>query len=720
MSSEVKIQRPLTKLLIANRGEIARRIGRTAHAMGISTVAVYADSDRDAPFVREADEAASLAGRSAAETYLDVGKILAVARAVGADAVHPGYGFLSENAAFAQAVRDAGLIWVGPSPEAIAAMGDKVEAKKRLEGAGVPLLPSFELDQLGAGGQLEEAALAIGFPLLVKAAAGGGGKGMRVVRSAEALVESVAAAQREAQAAFGSPRVFLERFVERARHVEIQLLGDEHGNLVHCFERECSIQRRHQKIVEESPSPVLDEALRQRMGEVAVAAGKAIGYSSTGTVEFLLEEPGAEADLGAPSQFWFLEVNTRLQVEHPVTEEITGLDLVREQLRIAAGEPLGFSQDDLQRNGHAIEVRLYAEDPASSFLPTTGTLVTFDVPAGRSGLTKVRVDTGFETGSVVGIEFDPMLAKVIAHAPTRREAALALARTLERSVIQGLVTNRDYLVATLRSAEFLAGDTTIDFVERVGLPGRRELSPVDQSDAALLAAFSALLARRTAARVQRSIPPAWRNTVMPPEEVRYAVSAGDEVVVQYRARRDGSFSAWVDLLPRSAAAGTVAGDPASAADPTTLWELTPAAQPLHVEILETSASGTLALAVDGRRVHGAVHGATPEHPHGLVGGAIWVATAGTDVELTPLARFPDAAAAQRVGGLTAPMPGKVLAVHVALGDVVEEGQLLLVLEAMKMEHRVTAPHAGTVTGISVAAGDQVSGGAELALIAEVA
>ena len=375
-------------------------------------------------------------------------KLLAAARRAGADAVHPGYGFLSENAGFARAVMEAGLIWVGPSPEAIAAMGDKLSAKRLMRDAKVPTLPARELEP---GKDAREAAREIGFPVLVKASAGGGGRGMRVVASEAELDTAIESARREAGASFGDDRLFLERWLAGARHVEIQLL-DQHGNLVHCFERECSIQRRHQKIIEEAPSPAVGRELRARMGEAAVAAGRSLGYSSAGTVEFLLDG----------DDFWFLEVNTRLQVEHPVSEEITGLDLVREQLRIAQGEPLGFSQDDLAIDGHAIEARLYAEDPDNDFLPASGRVLCWQ----PSTTAEARFDSGIETGSLVGIEFDPLLAKVIVHAPTRSEAALRLARVLETTRVQGLVTNRDFLVATLRTPEFLAGDTTTDFAPR--------------------------------------------------------------------------------------------------------------------------------------------------------------------------------------------------------------------------------------------------------------
>ena len=393
----------LGRVLVANRGEIARRIFRTCRQMGIGTAAVYADPDREAPYVREADVAVALGGHSPAETYLAGERLIAAARRTGADAIHPGYGFLAENAAFARAVIEAGLTWIGPSPESIAAMGNKLRAKQIMAAAGVPTLPSQELDGL-APDRLERAATAVGWPVLVKAAGGGGGRGMRVVRDAAGLTEAVASARREAGAAFGNDQVFLERYLEAPRHVEVQILGDHHGHLVHCFERECSIQRRHQKIVEEAPSPALDPGLRARLTAAALAAGCAIGYTSAGTVEFLLDADG---------RFYFLEVNTRLQVEHPVTEAVTGLDLVREQLLVAQGERLSVRQEDVSLRGHAIEVRLYAEDPANGFLPTGGRLLDWRLPAEL----EVRVDSGVESATEIALAFDPMMAKLIAHAP---------------------------------------------------------------------------------------------------------------------------------------------------------------------------------------------------------------------------------------------------------------------------------------------------------------
>ncbi len=639
--------RPFTTLLVANRGEIARRIFRTARAMGLRCVAVYADADAGAPFITEADEAVRIPGG-----YLDVAAVVEAATATGAEAVHPGYGFLAENAAFAAAVIQAGLVWVGPPPEVIEAMGDKLAAKKAAVAAGVPTLRSS--DDPGSAGD-------VGYPLLVKAAAGGGGKGMRVVRSPGELAEAVAAARREAAGAFGDDRVFLERYVARARHVEIQVLGDEHDALVHLGERECSIQRRHQKIIEESPSPGLSAELRAAMGDAALRLARAVGYRSAGTVEFLVDDETRE--------FFFLEVNTRLQVEHPVTEEVTGIDLVREQLRVAQGEPLGYGEEAVSFTGHAIEARLYAEDPAAGFLPATGVLAAF-VPAAEPA---VRWDSGVEAGSVVGVAFDPMLAKVVAHAPSRAEAAGRLALALERLHVGGVTTNRDFLAGVLRNPSFLAGDTTTDFLERMAPapvgPGDREVA-----GAAAAAALWLQGANRAAAQVLGTVPSGWRNARLPMQQV--VLRHGDETIeVRYQARRDGSFALGDGSTARVHA-----------------WS------PTQVEV-----------EVDGHRRAGRVTRA---------GDQVHVqATHGTvTFDVVPRFVLPGGEAA--AGGLEAPMPGVVLDVRCSAGDHVTERQVLVVIEAMKMEHHVRAPADGVVADVRVAPGEHVENGAVLLVLEE--
>ncbi len=489
--------RPIRTLLIANRGEIARRVMRTARPMGIDTVAVYADPDRDAPFVHEADRSVPLHGTTSAETYLHVDKLLEAAARTGADAVHPGYGFLAENASFARAVIDAGLTWVGPSPEAIAAMGDKLTALEAMGSAGVPTLPREDASGL-EGEDLVAAGRRVGYPLIVKASAGGGGKGMRIVHEQPALLDAVAGARRESAGAFGDDTVFFERFVDHGRHIEVQILGDGQGTVRHLFERECSIQRRHQKIVEEAPSPFVTEELRAQICAAAVAAGEAVDYAGAGTVEFIVGDDGS---------FFFLEMNTRLQVEHPVTELVTGVDLVRQQLLIAQGLPMEVTDPTLM--GAAIEVRLYAEDPANEFLPQTGRLARWEAPD------DVRVDSGVEVGSEVSPHFDPMLAKMIAWAPARPEAARRLAAALRRLGVHGVTTNRDFLVAILEHPAYLAGDTTVDFIARHD-PQRRRTPDADRRRRAAIhaaltqrATFVAGLAPEDG--IPASLPPGWRS-----------------------------------------------------------------------------------------------------------------------------------------------------------------------------------------------------------------
>ena len=636
----------MTTLLVANRGEIARRVFRTARAMGMRCVAVYTDADAGAPHVTDADEAVRLPDIDGEIGYLNGSAIIAAARTLGADAVHPGYGFLSENAGFARDVEAAGLVWVGPPPDVIAAMGDKLAAKRAAIDAEVPTLPTGD---------------DIGFPLLVKAAAGGGGKGMRVVTSSAELPDALTSAKREAASAFGDDTVFLERYVERSRHIEMQILGDANGTLVHLGERECSIQRRHQKIVEESPSPIVDATMRAAMGDAALRLGQAIGYQSAGTVEFLVDEE--------TRAFYFLEVNTRLQVEHTVTEEVTEIDLVREQLRIAAGEQLGWSQSDLAFSGHAIEVRLYAEDPVAGFLPAAGTVVAFE-PALEP---VVRWECGVETGSVVGVDFDPMLAKVIAKAPTRAEAAGRLARALERLHLGGLTTNRDFLVATLRHPAFAAGDTTTDFIERFGPARAIDIGDLELRRVATAAVLWLQGVNRAEVPVLGDMPSGWRNARLPAQRVTMA--HGERVVeVEYRRRRDGSFAV---------------GD-ANAR----VHDWRPGG--IDVEIDEHRSAHRISRADD----------------------RLFVQISRGTVELEVLPRFVVPGAGRSTGGFVAPMPGVVIDVRCEVGEQVSAGQTLVVLEAMKMEHRMNAPSQGRVTEISVGVGQHVENGAVLLILEE--
>ena len=646
----------IRKLLVANRGEIARRVFRTCRDLGIGTVAVYSDADADSPHRREADRAVRLPGSAPGDTYLRADLIVDAARAAGADAVHPGYGFLSENAEFAQAVLDAGLVWIGPPPAAIAAMGSKVEAKRLMADAGVPVLP--ELDPA--------TVTAEDLPVLIKASAGGGGRGMRIVRTLAELPGALERARNEAASAFGDPTVFCEPYVEAGRHLEVQILADTAGTVWSLGERECSLQRRHQKVVEETPSPMVDDALRAELSAAAVAAAKAIDYVGAGTVEFVASSDGS---------FWFLETNTRLQVEHPVTECVTGLDLVAWQLRIAAGERLPAAPPEPR--GAAIEARLYAEDPAGGWRPTGGTVrrfavpgvaAEFDVPA-RPG---IRLDSGVLDGTPVGTAYDPMLAKVIAWAPTRAEAAARLAAALAGARVHGPVTNRDLLVRTLRHPDFLAGRTDTAFFDRVGLDAlAAPLAGETQLGLALLAAaLAGAAARRRDTAVLGTLPSGWRNVPSQPQRVAFAL--GDETLdVEYRLTRDGLLTHLPGLRLVSAT-------------------------PDEVVVELAGVEHRLAVAVDGDLVD--------------VDGDGWA------VALRELPRFPDAAAVMAQGSLVAPMPGTVVAVHVAAGDRVAAGQPLLVLEAMKMQHPVVAPADGVVGSVDATVGAQVEAGAVLAVI----
>jgi propionyl-CoA carboxylase alpha chain len=651
----------ITKLLVANRGEIAARIMRTAHALGIATVAVYSDPDADAPYVTLADEAVRLPGAAPADTYLRGDLIVAAAAAAGAGAVHPGYGFLAENAAFARACADAGLIFIGPAAETIAAMGDKVKAKAIMAAAGVPVLPSATITDTT---DLAAAAAEVGFPLLVKAAFGGGGRGMRLVTGPGGLSEAVRAARSEAASAFGDGTVFLERFVTDPRHVEVQILGDTAGTVIHLFERECSIQRRYQKIVEECPSPAVDEDLRDDLAAAAEAAGQAVGYAGAGTVEFVLDRDGS---------FYFLEMNTRLQVEHPVTEEVTGLDLVELQLRIAEGEPLPPQARDARIGGHAIEVRLYAEDVAAGFVPATGPLHRFSIPAAPG----IRVDTGFRDGSVVSPHYDAMLAKVIAHGRTRADAARRLARALGQAEIHGVTTNRDLLTAILTEPEFLAGGTDTGYLARHE-PAALAAAAAPGSAAARVHALAAALARqagnRAGAPVLGTLPSGWRNVFSVPQRVSYT-AAGEAREVTYRLRGDR-------------VTAEVNGEP--------------------VEALVLAASpGQVDLEVDGTRRVYRVHRA---------GDGTYVDASDGASSLRETPRFGDPTRLAPAGSLLAPMPGLVLRVLAEPGTAVTAGQPILVLEAMKMEQTVSAPADGVLAELHAKAGDQVSTGQVLAVL----
>ncbi|MCP4084552.1 MAG: ATP-grasp domain-containing protein [Actinomycetia bacterium] len=658
----------INRLLIANRGEIARRIMRTCRRLGVETVAVFSDADADADFVADADLSVPLGGNTPAESYLRVDAIIEAAQRAGADAIHPGYGFLSENAVFAQAVADAGLTFVGPSPEAITAMGSKLEAKARMEAAGVPLLPSATLTGLTSDG-LAAAGEQVGYPLLVKASAGGGGRGMRIVTTAPDLADATEGATREAESAFGDGTVYAERYVSPSRHVEVQIFGDDSGRVVHFHERECSIQRRHQKIIEEAPSPSIDDATRSALHDAAVKAGEAIGYTNAGTVEFLLAPPRPDGSL----EFFFLEVNTRLQVEHPVTEAILGTDLVELQLSVAAGGPVPDQSSIGPVSGHAMEARIYAEDPTAGFQPSTGPVHRFSVAG------DVRVDTAIENTGAVSQYYDPMIAKVITHAPNRTGASLALARSLASSAVDGITTNRDLLVRILRHPEFLGDQGDSSFLERHDPAhlGRPLVEDEALGRYAVAAALSQQERNRAGDPHTASVTSGFRNVFTAPQRTVLALGE-EEMDISYRLQRG------------QLAAATVAG--ASLSNP----------------YLHAMSKDQIDLAVGGiRQRYDITH-----HDE-----AISVTSSDGNVVFTTVPRFSEPGDQVEPGSTLSTMPGTIVEVKVAEGDTVAAGDVLLIMEAMKMELSITTSTPGIVSSVPISAGDTVDAGAILAVVA---
>ena len=648
-----------SSVLVANRGEIALRVIRTCRRLGIRTVAVCSDADWGAPHVRAADTVVRIGAGPAAESYLRGEAILAAARSSGAEAVHPGYGFLAENASFADAVIAAGLAWIGPPPAAMRALGDKARAKALAEANHVPVLAGYHGDVV-ADDELAARAAAIGFPLLVKASAGGGGRGMRVVRETSELGEALAAARREAAAAFGDDRLLLERYVERPRHVEIQILGDEHGTLVHLGERECSIQRRHQKLIEESPSPAVTPGLRAAMGDAALRLGRAAGYRNAGTVEFLLDETRA---------FFFLEVNARLQVEHPVTEAVTGLDLVEQQLRVAAGQPLGFGQADVRLDGHAMELRVVAEDAVAGFLPATGVVTAFEMPEG------VRVDAGIVAGSAISPFYDSLVAKVIVHTEDRSASLERLRGALDGTRIEGVATNLDLLAAVLDEPAFAAGDLHTGFLAEHRIVERLAEVPDEVVVAAAAARSLAPGAAETGDPWRTAIP--WR-VGRSDERTRWI--AGGRTREAVSTLDDERTGAAVAVEGRAFDARLLGGDPAGG------W------------IVGIGGGNALVRsAIGGRRVE-TVTWQGRRHP-------VVLAPAPSGAMAAAEADEPDA--------LAAPMHGRIVRVLVAVGDHVRANAPLVILEAMKMEHVMATTAPGRVTRLHVAVGDQVARGAPL-------
>lgn len=663
----------ISKILIANRGEIACRVIRTARRLGIKTVAVYSDADAAALHVQMADEAKYIGGARAQDSYLNVDALTAAIRESGADGVHPGYGFLSENAAFAEACAEVGAVFIGPPPAAIRAMGSKSEAKRLMEAAGVPLLPGYHGDDQ-SDEILSEAATRIGFPVMVKAAAGGGGRGMRMIDSAEALAEGLAGARREAKAGFGDDTLLIEKYLGKPRHIEMQIFADSHGNAVHVFERDCSIQRRHQKVVEEAPAPGMTPEMRAAMADAAIKAAQAIDYVGAGTVEFLVE---AER-MGAPDCFYFMEMNTRLQVEHPVSEMIAGVDLVEWQIKVADGGTLPLQQDQIAVDGHAIEVRLYAEDPAKDFRPSPGPLSHFRTPVGDA---HIRVDTGVRQGDEVTMHYDPMIAKIIGWDHDRLSAIARLRLALSDTHVVGTTTNLDFLSAISASAEFAAADLDTGFIERNAKVLFPERGAIDDETLAL-ASLAELLrqgeALVSAARRTGDPYSPWQNgdgwRLNDQGHVELCFRDGDEDVMVQAYRCDGGYSLGIDDRSIS-----VSG--------------------------QFEPDGRLTVDVAGHKVTGSVvcHG---DERHIL-------GPRGTR-QIQYLDRLSARAASGALGGrLTSPLPGRVVSVVVAAGDSVSAGQTLMVIEAMKMEHAIVASAAGTVESVHFAEGDQVDEGAEL-------
>jgi acetyl-CoA carboxylase biotin carboxylase subunit len=650
-------------ILIANRGEIALRVMRTCRAMGIATVAVYSDADAQAPHVRFADEAVHLGPAPSKDSYLNVERIIDAARRTGTDAIHPGYGFLSENAAFAEACEAAGITFIGPPAGIIRKMGLKSTALRLMAEAGVPVVPGYH----GEDQSLEtfsENSEAIGLPVLIKASAGGGGKGMRVVRHAGELREAIEAAHREAEKAFGDGTLLLERYIERARHVEVQILGDHHGNVIHLFERECSIQRRHQKIIEESPSPAVSHELRNRICEAAVAAALAIGYTNAGTVEFILAPSG---------EFYFIEVNTRLQVEHPVTEMITGLDLVKFQIEIAEGKSLSIGQEDIKQTGHAIEARLYAEDPNNRFLPATGTLHEWEAPQSIDGL---RIDAGVATGTEVGIHYDPMLAKMIAHAPNRETARRKLAYGLKNVFALGVQTNREFLIAALEHPDFASGSYHTGFVDEHLDELITQENDAEDVIAASVVALYLKKRQQAEALILPGVPPSYRNNPFRDPSMKLQAGAG-VLDVSWRPVEEETFAV-------------------SCRD----WQA-------NVQLVSFE-RGSIRVSIDGIQRMFRIAEA---------GDQFFVQSHSSSRVVMRPVRYPRTHAASEHESAFAPMPGLVLRILVEVGQEISAGDPLVILEAMKMEQTLRASTEGVVEAVLVKQGDVVAPGDTLVEIA---
>ena len=640
----------INTILIANRGEIASRVIRTCKKMGIRSVAIYSDSDKGMPYTREADQAVHIGSNELVTSYLDQDKIIATAQKIGADAIHPGFGFLSENAGFAKKIHDAGLIFIGPRPEAIEAMGLKSKAKDIMRKHHVPVIPGYQGDDQSMD-RLSAEALKIGFPVLLKAAAGGGGKGMRIVAEEKELKASIEGAKREGQSSFGNDELIIEKYFPSSRHIEFQIFGDQHGNAVHILERECSIQRRYQKIIEESPSPALTEELRSEMGEAAVKAAKSLNYDNAGTVEFILSDK---------NEFFFLEVNTRLQVEHPVTEEITGLDLVQMQIEVAEGRPLSVSQDDIKGNGYAIECRLYAEDAANNFMPATGEILKWSTPE----IDGLRIETGVENGSVISTHYDPMIAKLITHGKDRSEAQRKMNAALSNLNCIGLTTNQDFLKAILVNEDFQAGNYDTHFLLNQ-FSYEKEQSQEAIEMAAMAASAFDKAERESKRKLLQNMPSCWRNNFYQPQQETF-LNGDEEILVKYNSTQysigDREFEVHVQA---------VSGDE------------------ILVELNQIQEQFTVVKSTNNYFIQHAQNGT---------------------ISLTRKERFPLKEAEKVKGGYISPMPGKVIKLLVEPGQEVNNGDGLLVLLSMKMENTICADEDGTVEDIYVNAEEDLEAG----------
>ena len=638
----------MSKIMIANRGEIASRIIRSAHESNLLTVAIYTDADKNSPYVKEASQSVRIES-----SYLDAHAIIKAAKQTNADAIHPGYGFLSENHEFAKSVEKEKLTWIGPSPEALRIMGDKIEAKKYAKKAGLPILPS---------GRTVKSIKNINYPLLIKAAAGGGGKGMRIVDNELALKESIKLAKQEAMNAFGDDRIFIERYIKSSRHIEVQILADQYGNVIHLGERECSIQRRHQKIIEEAPSVRLSDTLRDQLTSAAVALTQQINYESAGTIEFLFDDQS--------NDFWFLEMNTRLQVEHPVTEMVTGIDIVREQISIAQGNELSINQNDIQPKGHSIEVRIYAEDPDNDFLPSTGKLISDN----HTNKDDIRWDTGVEEGIEIGTDFDPMLAKVISYGSTRVKAIDKLFRELQSVHFGGFTNNIEFLINILRDKNFIAGKTTTDFINLHQPKGHITLDEDERLYIGITAALWLQELNRSSATVLKHIPSGWHNARLPNQRTLFEMD-GETLEIQYKRQRDGSFMTSNDNK-------VIIHD----------WQN----NSIDIEIDSLRYQSNVSMNNDLLLV---------QHPKG-------------SKILSILPRFKSSDLKSATGSLVSPMPGKVIEIKIKQGQVVLRGDVLVVIEAMKMNHIISANQDGVVKEIFIEVGDQLDLGTNLLTLSE--